>query len=150
MSRGDLPPGSRTTWTYDFPVPGRIEAPECGFALEALEAVEGRQLLQRQLVTADADTALIDAARSAGGLRVRTWRRGDAVVPLGMSGRKKLQDVFVDRKVPRGSRDRVPVVVDGQDRIIWVPGVVLSEHAKVTDRTQSVVILRLSRLGDLL
>jgi tRNA(Ile)-lysidine synthase len=139
---------SPSAWTYDLPVPGRIEALEHGFALEALEAVEGRQLLQRQMVAADDYTAVIDATCAAGHLRVRTWRRGDALVPLGMGGRKKLQDVFVDRKIPRTWRDRVPVVVNEQDDIIWVAGVVLSEHAKVTDRTQSVVILRLSRLGD--
>lgn len=96
----------------------------------------------------DPFVAYIDATAAANGLSVRSRWPGDAFVPLGMHGRKKLQDVCVDRKVPRAWRDRLPVVVDRDGRILWVAGVVQSEHGKVTDRTQSVVILRLSRLGD--
>ena len=49
-----------------------------------------------------------------------------------MTGRKKLQDVLVDRKVPRAQRDRVPLVVDADDRILWVAGHVVAEEARVT------------------
>jgi tRNA(Ile)-lysidine synthase len=66
-----------------------------------------------------------------------------------LSGRKKLQDFFVDRKVPRARRDRVPIVVDEQDRIIWVAGHAISEEFRVSDRTQSMVVLRLRDLGGL-
>jgi tRNA(Ile)-lysidine synthase len=53
------------------------------------------------------------------GLEVRTRRAGDRV-----KGRtKKLQDVFVDAKVPRAERDTWPVVVEGDD-VVAVPGVV--------------------------
>ena len=56
-------------------------------------------------------------------LAVRFRRPGDRFRPPGLGGRsKKLQDYFVDRKVPRADRDRVPLVVDGDDRIVWVVG----------------------------
>jgi tRNA(Ile)-lysidine synthase len=80
-------------------------------------------------------------------LTVRARRRGDSFRPLGLPGRKKLQDFFVDRKVPRASRDRVPIIVDDRDRIVWVAGHAISEEYRVTDRTQSMVILRLLDLG---
>ena len=54
----------------------------------------------------------------------------------GSDGRKKLQDVFVDRKVGRDERDRVPVVTDERGRIVWVAGHVLSEEFRVTDHTK--------------
>jgi len=92
--------------------------------------------------------AFIDAAAAAGGLAVRSRRPGDSLRPLGLQGRKKLQDVLVDRKVPRNERDRVPLVVDAQDRILWVAGHVLSEDARVTDSTRSVVVLKLIRNGE--
>ena len=53
------------------------------------------------------------------GLRVRGWRPGDR-----LAGRsKKIQDVFVDAKVPRSQRESWPLVVRG-DEVVAVPGIV--------------------------
>jgi len=69
----------------------------------------------------------------------RPARPGDRIEPLGMTGSKKLQDVFVDRKVERGHRWGRPVLAC-DDVILWVPGVVRSRHAVVDPRvTQQVV-----------
>jgi tRNA(Ile)-lysidine synthase len=56
------------------------------------------------------------------GLKVRAWRAGDR-----LAGRsKKIQDVFVDAKVPRSQRESWPLVVRG-DEVIAVPGIVDAE-----------------------
>jgi tRNA(Ile)-lysidine synthase len=56
------------------------------------------------------------------GLHVRGWRAGDR-----LAGRsKKLQDVFVDAKVPRSQREAWPLVVRG-DEVVAVPGIVDAE-----------------------
>ncbi|MDQ3891073.1 MAG: tRNA lysidine(34) synthetase TilS [Actinomycetota bacterium] len=60
---------------------------------------------------------MIESSRE--GLEVRTRRRGDRLA----GRRKKLQDVFVDAKVPRSQRDAWPLVVSGEE-IVAVPGVV--------------------------
>jgi tRNA(Ile)-lysidine synthase len=53
------------------------------------------------------------------GLKVRTWRAGDR-----LAGRsKKIQDVFVDAKIPRSERELWPLVVRG-DEVVAVPGIV--------------------------
>ena len=57
-------------------------------------------------------------------LYVRYRQAGDRVRPMGMSGSKKLQDVFVDAKVPRHLRAIWPVVVTASNEIVWVPNVV--------------------------
>lgn len=90
----------------------------------------------------DPFTALVDASRVSD-LAVRFRRPGDAFRPLGLGGRKKLQDLFVDRKVPRPERDRIPLVVDGRDRIVWVAGHAISEDFRVSEGTRAVVILKL-------
>ena len=90
---------------------------------------------------------MIDAALLTGGLAVRNRRAGDVFRPLGLGGRKKLQDFFVDRKIARAERDRIPLVVDARDRIVWVAGHALSDEFRVTDRTGAVVILTLRELG---
>ena len=53
------------------------------------------------------------------GLKVRAWRPGDR-----LAGRtKKIQDVFVDAKIPRSEREAWPLVVRG-DEVVAVPGIV--------------------------
>jgi tRNA(Ile)-lysidine synthase len=80
-------------------------------------------------------------------LSVRNRRPGDRFRPLGLGGRKKLQDFFVDRKVARDHRDAVPIVVDDHDRIVWVAGHAIDEDFRVTDPAQAVLILRLKGVG---
>lgn len=57
-------------------------------------------------------------------LYVRYRQAGDRVQPVGMKGSKKLQDIFVDAKVPRYLRDYWPVVVTSSNEIVWVPQLV--------------------------
>ncbi len=57
-------------------------------------------------------------------LYVRYRQAGDRVQPVGMKGTKKLQDVFVDAKVPRHLRELWPVVVTASNQIVWVPNLV--------------------------
>lgn len=66
---------------------------------------------------------------------IRPWRAGDRVAPLGMNGRKKLQDLFVDAKVPRDQRHAWPVVCDVEGTILWIPGLARSRYRLVTEDT---------------
>jgi tRNA(Ile)-lysidine synthase len=79
-------------------------------------------------------------------LVVRNRRPGDRFRPVGVGGQKKVQDYFVDRKVVRSSRDQVPLVVDGRGRIVWVAGFGIDEAFRVTDASQSVLLLRLRQV----
>jgi tRNA(Ile)-lysidine synthetase-like protein len=53
------------------------------------------------------------------GLKVRAWRAGDRLAGRG----RKIQDVFVDAKIPRSDREAWPLVVRG-DEVVAVPGIV--------------------------
>ncbi len=59
---------------------------------------------------------------SASGLDVRTWRPGDQYHPLRAPGRRKLQDWFVDRKIPPARRRELPLILAPDGTILWVPG----------------------------
>jgi len=60
------------------------------------------------------------------GLKVRGWRPGDR-----LAGRtKKIQDVFVDAKIPRSEREAWPLVVRGNE-VVAVPGIVDHPDVKV-------------------
>ncbi len=61
------------------------------------------------------------------GLRVRGWRPGDR-----LAGRKKkVQDVFVDAKIPRSDREGWPLVVRGAE-VVAVPGIIDAEGVTAT------------------
>lgn len=53
---------------------------------------------------------------------VRQRQDGDAFRPLGKSSPKKLKDLFIERKISVEERRRLPVVLDGDGDIVWVPG----------------------------
>ena len=79
---------------------------------------------------------------------MRSRKPGDRFRPLGMGGQgRKLQDFLVDRKVTRTERDTLPLVVDSDDRIVWVVGQSVAEDFRVTDTSQGVILLKAKRLG---
>jgi tRNA(Ile)-lysidine synthase len=88
---------------------------------------------------------VLDAAALGRHLTIRHWRAGDRVQPLGLGGRKKVQDLFVDRKVPRDERGLVPLVLDARARVAWVAGLAVAEPFRVTPATSDVVVLTLRR-----
>ncbi|ACB83678.1 tRNA lysidine(34) synthetase TilS [Natranaerobius thermophilus] len=67
---------------------------------------------------------------------IRNRKVGDRFVPLGMNSPKKLKDFFIDEKVPRNYRDKIPLLVSGRGEILWVIGYRINEQYKVTKDTR--------------
>jgi len=74
---------------------------------------------------------------------LRTRRQGDYIVPLGMQGRKKIQDFFVDEKYSREERARTPILCLGSE-VVWVAGSRINEKYKVGDHTERIILLEYS------
>ncbi len=75
-------------------------------------------------------------------LMVRGRQDGDSFKPLGLKGTKKLQDFFVDNKVPKHSRNSVIIVTD-QEKIVWVAGHQIDDRAKIDKNTKTILQLSL-------
>jgi tRNA(Ile)-lysidine synthase len=69
----------------------------------------------------------------ASALVVRSAAAGDRYRPLGAPGSAKLQDLFVNKKIPAAHRWTLPVICDESGAILWVPGLPPAETCKVTD-----------------
>jgi tRNA(Ile)-lysidine synthase len=69
---------------------------------------------------------------------IRFWRPGDAFRPLGAGGTQKLHDFFINHKIPRRKRSKIPLLIDATGRIAWVVGYRLSDEFKVREREQWV------------
>jgi tRNA(Ile)-lysidine synthase len=102
----------------------------------------GRAAAELWSLAGRSDEAVIEAGKLAAPLFVRNRRRGDSFRPLGLNGRKKLQDYFVDAKIDRFEREITPVIVDSAGQIVWVAGHALAEEFRVTEATRDVVILK--------
>lgn len=63
----------------------------------------------------------------AQGLHLGYRRPGLRMSPLPYARTRKLQDILVDARVPRGERDRLPLVFVG-DQLVWVPGIALDSR----------------------
>jgi tRNA(Ile)-lysidine synthase len=101
---------------------------DLGSGLTAVREYE-RVWLERTPVTLDGETEVRwgewRIAAELPGLKVRAWRAGDR-----LAGRsKKIQDVFVDAKIPRSARESWPLVVRG-DEVVAVPGIVEAEGVR--------------------
>ena len=129
---------------YEYPlaVPGAVEISEAGLRITAEHGDRPARLVARGGVVA------LPAARITLPLTVRSWRPGDVFRPLGLGGRrKKVQDFFVDRKVPRDRRATVPLVVDDRLGIVWVAGHGLGEGARMIGSDEGVIVLKIVKTG---
>jgi tRNA(Ile)-lysidine synthase len=86
------------------------------------------------------EPGVLDRAALGSELLVRSWRPGDRIAALGLGGTKALQDLFVERRVPRRERHRVAIVEAGGE-IAWVAGLAISDRFKVTPATRDAVRL---------
>lgn len=73
-------------------------------------------------------------------LILRARMQGDWIVPQGMSGKKKIQNFFVDTKVSKDERDSIPLLCLGS-QVIWVIGKRISESFKIKEDTDSILVL---------
>jgi tRNA(Ile)-lysidine synthase len=79
-------------------------------------------------------------------LTLREWQHGDHFYPIGMKTRKKLSDFFIDQKVPLHHKKGIPVLVNGNNEIIWLGGYRPDDRYKVTGKTKKVTIFELYKL----
>jgi tRNA(Ile)-lysidine synthase len=143
-SRGREKPAPAADFSYQLDVPGQVAVPEaaCAISADTRPVPPGRAAAELFSRAGKSNEAVIEAGRLAAPLSVRNRRRGDSFRPLGLNGRKKLQDYFVDAKIDRFEREITPVIVDSAGQIVWVAGHALAEEFRVTDATKDVVILK--------
>lgn len=138
------PPVKLDTCSID--VPGEITLKKAGMSIKA-SIVEPSSVIEVKTPEIGPRTtvALFDAERVTFPLTVRSRKKGDFFYPLGFGKRKKLQDFFVDEKVPRDERDSIPLIVSGED-IVWVVGYRGDERYRVTEETKKVLRLEVRRI----
>ncbi|WP_373501567.1 tRNA lysidine(34) synthetase TilS [Desulfococcus sp.] len=125
---------------YQVPGPMELRVAEIGRRLR-FSAVEAEKA--GDWANARPDTAFLDMAKLRFPLVVRNVRNGDRFAPLGLRGTQKMKTFFINSKVPVEARRRCPVLVSGDDDIIWVAGHRIAESVKVTASSEILLKVQL-------
>lgn len=145
LARGLARPDRSADWHEQVLSPGgEARIPELGLSVKA------RVLSRRptDLGAARKRRIVVDADRVCWPLYVRAWQPGDVMVPLGMMGHKKLQDIFVDHKVPVDRRRTLPVITESGGEIIWVVELGMADGFRVSKDTQNYLQLTVCDSGE--
>ena len=73
-------------------------------------------------------------------LHVRSRQNGDKILIKGMIGKKKINDVFIDCKIPMDERDKWPIVVDNDGLVVWLPGLKKTKFDKTIDEKYDIIL----------
>lgn len=141
---GDGPAGGRE-FSAKLSVPGETVLPDVELRVEVSV---GPGIVRPGRARAGELPAAASISRAAAGRRalyVRSWRHGDRIRPLGLKGSKKIQDIFVNDKVPPEQRTCVPIFECGSE-IVWLPGYRIARGWEVTDAAKPAIQLRVERI----
>jgi tRNA(Ile)-lysidine synthase len=109
----------------------------------------GGQVLEMSVVNSfellnDNSVAFLDLSKLKFPLVWRSWKAGDAFHPLGMTHPKKISDFLIDKKISVTDKESVSVI-ESDGEIVWVVGMRISERFKVTDLSQRILKLSLTK-----
>ena len=90
----------------------------------------------------DSTIAMLDYDKLEFPLILRKWKKGDFFFPLGMKGKKKLSDFFIDNKISIPEKEQIWALCS-TDEIIWVVGMRISERFKISEKTKKAYIVQL-------
>lgn len=72
-------------------------------------------------------------------LYIRNRQNGDRIEVKNLNGTKKIKDILIDEKVSKEKRNIIPIVVDSNNTVIWIPGIKKSKYNK--DKTENYDII---------
>ena len=85
-------------------------------------------------------TECFDADKIGGEIILRHWRAGDRFQPIGMKSAVKLQDLFVNAKVPAARRRSLVLAATMTGDIFWVEDLRIGERFKLTPATRRKLV----------
>jgi tRNA(Ile)-lysidine synthase len=99
------------------------------------------------VLSPDRHIAYLDLEKLHYPLVLRSWKKGDWFMPLGMKGKKKLSDFMIDKKIPLNLKKRIMVLLS-KDSIAWVVGHRIDDRFKIDSKTRKILKIIYQELDD--
>ena len=88
---------------------------------------------------------MFDADAVGGNIVLRHWKAGDRLQPIGMKSAVKLQDLFVNQKIPGAHRRQLILAMTERGEVFWVEGLRIGERFKIQETTIRKLVWRWRR-----
>jgi tRNA(Ile)-lysidine synthase len=122
------------TYLFEMIEPGEIDLPN-GASIK-MDVIDDKENIETK-----GYYALFPADKIKLPIQIRTRKMGDRMNLKGMSGTKKLKDIFIDSKIPIQDRDAWPVITDKDGCILWLPGIKKSAFEGINHSTSQHLLL---------
>lgn len=94
------------------------------------------KLVKENKVIADKNIGLFDYEKIKFPLTLRKWQNGDKFMPLGMNNFKKVSDFFISNKVPLTEKNKIWILANSNNDIIWIIGYRIDERYKLQPQSE--------------
>ena len=121
--------------SMELPVPGILESPFGVFESKIFS-------YKKQKIEEKKYTKWFDYDKIKNSPCVRTRRQGDYLTVNSEGGRKKLNRIFIDEKIPQEERDRKLLIAE-ESHIVWIPGRRMSSYYQVGDQTKKILKIKI-------
>ena len=118
----------------DLEIPGCTKVPERQLTIE-MELVSGLDVY-------NIGVHGVDWERCSGSLRLRNWRPGDQYQPQGRASSVKIKTLFQESRVPLWERRHWPVIVLGDDRILWSRAFGVEARFAAESESRKILLIR--------
>lgn len=134
-----LPVEACSSYFYEWDGQGSLEISEINAVFEA-QNIKNQAL--DDLNFDDWQGAFLDREKISLPLVVKPRQAGDRYHPLGSPGKKKLKEIFRQKRIPWYLRSQIPVFWS-KDEIVWAPGLPVAEKFKVGLETKEILHIKL-------
>ena len=122
---------------------GEVNDLELGWSIRGWQAEACPTTLNQKRAAMETD---IDIDRIKGDLYARNLKPGDAMQPLGFTGRRKVADLMSEAGLTVDARKRLPVVCDMLGPV-WVPAVCMDDRVRIEPGSKRILHLKFGPAG---
>jgi len=134
-------------WEYNILISGKtnIKALGIDFETKIIDSVEIKPSLYFKGKKPKGEfIEFIDYDKVKFPLKLRNRRIGDRFYPLKMLGEKKVKEYFMDNKIPKSHRDLIPILVDSENKIIWIVGMRMDDRVKISSTSKKILYIKMN------
>ncbi len=115
--------------------PGQYEFSGNHLTLEIITEI----LTKYTYIKRDTDEGYVDFDKLTWPLKVRNRKPGDRFLVIGDKSERKLKKLFIDRGIEAGIRDELPLIFTKDDKLVFIPGLGISDLFKIDDNTVTIL-----------